>query len=198
MTACRDSSRRARRGIRLHARGACTLSTPWMRSRPCATGGQGSPSGRCAAGRQRRTRPPRTSSSETCAALQHPYTPRGSWSDGHPPRSDAAYVDVRMTRMTFAREGRSAAPRQRGDPSTEYGLLHIVCKVAACGVDHCSRRRGRGRTCGDARSGLVSARALRAASGRRELRPAVGAIAGRRVLTARENRTGGAGQGSAT
>lgn len=111
------------------------------------------------------------------ADLSNTPTPqRRSWSDGSPPRSDAAYADLRVTSR---RERRSTAPRQSGDPSTEYGLLHIVCKASTCGVDHCSRRCGGGRTCGDAKSGLVSARALRAGPGCREpSRPGVSRGAG--------------------
>lgn len=45
-----------------------------------------------------------------------------SWSDGSPLRSDVTYADIRARKT-------ECAPRQSGDPSTEYGLLHIVCKA---------------------------------------------------------------------
>ncbi len=80
--------------------------------------------------------------------------------------------------------------------NTVYSISYA--KRSACGVDHCSRRRGGGCTCGDAKSGLVSARALRAGSGCREPSRPWGGSRGGLVLTARGNRTGGADQGSAT
>lgn len=103
--------------------------------------GSGSSAVRRRAGRRpRTTRSPLRLPLGSVADLSNTPTPqRRSWSDGSPPRSDAAYADLRLT---SGRERRSTAPRQSGDPSTEYGLLHIVCKASACGVDHCSRRRG--------------------------------------------------------
>lgn len=188
--------RRSRMGPVSPQRPAGRPRDVWHEGWNVGPAGSGSSAVRRRAGRRpRTTRSPLRLPLGSVADLSNTPTPqRRSWSDGSPPRSDAAYADLRLT---SGRERRSTAPRQSGDPSTEYGLLHIVCKASACGVDHCSRRRGGGCTCGDAKSGLVSARALRAGPGCREpSRP--WEARGGPVLTARENRTGGADQGSAT